>query len=34
MEAFVTEDSDDCNLLMSILRDQRKLKKISAVTAK
>jgi hypothetical protein len=34
MEAFVVEDPDDCNLLMKILRDDLKLKKISVVNAR
>jgi hypothetical protein len=34
MEAFVCEDPDDSNLLMQVLRDTQKLKKISVVNAR
>ena len=34
MEAFVAEDVDDMNLLMKVLRDDLKLRKISVVNSR
>ena len=34
MEAFVAEDVDDMNLLMNVLRDDLKLRKISVVNSR
>ena len=34
LEAFVTEDVDDMNLLMKVLRDDLKLSKISVVNSR